>query len=75
MNITIYGLDPIARKKMTYELETDTWYDTFFIEGECENVVLNENVILKMWADELMIDFGGEKTFFYRDDFREIDIT
>ena len=74
MNITIYGLEPKCKERITYELETDMWYDTFFTEGECENVVLNENVIFKCRQDEAMIDFGGEKVFFYRDDFREINI-
>ncbi len=48
--------------------------NTLYEEGEMQNYILNENVIFKCWTDEVMLDFGGEKVFFYRDDFKEIMI-
>ena len=74
MQITIVGLDNLCKDRITYELETEMWYDTLYVEGEMQNVVLNENVIFKCWTDEIMLDYGGEKVFFYRDDFKEIMI-
>ena len=74
MNIVIEGIEPLCKKHITEELETEMWYTTLYIDGEMECVVLDENVILKVWEDEAMIDFGSRKTFFYRDDFKEIRI-
>jgi hypothetical protein len=72
MKITIIGLDNLCKDRISYELETDTWYDTLYVEGEMQNVILNENVILKCWTDEVMLDYVCEKVFFYRGDFKEI---
>lgn len=72
MKITIVGLDNLCKDRISYELETEMWYDTAYAEGEMQSYILNENTIFKCWTDEVMIDFGGEKVFFYRDDFKEI---
>ena len=74
MQITIVGLDNLCKDRISYELETEMWYDTLYEEGEMQCVILNENVIFKCWTEEVMIDYGGSKVFFYRDDFKEIMI-
>lgn len=75
--LRIYNLSNLAMHKITYELETERWYDTLWSDGtpDCVNVELNENVIFKFYGgEEFMIDLGGEKTFFYSDDFERIEI-
>ena len=74
MKIVIEGIEPLCKERITYELETEQWYDTLYVEGEMKSVILNENVIFKCWTDEVMLDYGGSKVFFYRDDFKEIRI-
>lgn len=74
----IYNLSNLAMHKISYELETERWYDTLWSDGtpDCVNVELNENVIFKSYGgEEFMLDLGGEKTFFYSDDFERIEIT
>ena len=74
--IRIINLSVTCLKRMTDEFESEMWYDTLW-SGELEdlvNIELNENAILKAWKDEVMIDFAGEKVFFYTDDFERIEI-
>lgn len=73
----IYNLSNLAMHKITYELESERWYDTLWSDGtpDCVNVQLGENVIFKSYGEEeFMLDLGGEKTFFYSDDFERIEI-
>jgi hypothetical protein len=74
----VYNLGKLALHKITDELETERWYDTLWSDGteDCVNVELNENVIFKAYgSEEYMIDLGGEKSFFYSDDFERIEIS
>ena len=75
--IRILNLSRLCLRKFTEELETERWYDTMWSDGtpDCVNVELNENVIFKSYGgEEFMLDLGGEKTFFYSDDFERIEI-
>ena len=73
----IYNLSNLAMHKISYELETERWYDTLWSDGtpDCVNVELNENVIFKSYGgEEFMLGLGKGKTFFYSDDFERIEI-
>ena len=74
--IKIFNLGKLAFSKMKDELESEQWYDTLYSDGtpDCVCIELNENVIFKTWGEEHMIDFAGEKTFFYSDDYERIEI-
>lgn len=74
--IKILNLNTACLNRITYEMESEMWYDSLWT-GDAEdlvNIELNENVILKAWSEEIMIDFAGEKVFFYKDDFERIQI-
>lgn len=75
--IRILNLSRLCLRKITEELETERWYDTMWSEGvdDCVCIELNENVIFKTWGEEFMIDLGGQKSFFYSDDFERIVIS
>lgn len=76
MNIIIKNLDKFSLKSIDEDLETTDWRQCK--EGsetpETVTVLLSIFCILKVYDDEIMLDFRGNKTFIHQDDFGEISI-
>ena len=75
--IRIYGLTQKLVDKATAWFEMDYWYNTLWADEMGQDIVsveLNENCVIKVWKDEVMIDFFGKKVNIAKNDFREIVI-
>lgn len=74
--ITIYGLTADKIYELSAWFESEYWFTTLFEDDmqAMQNVILDENVVLKAWKDEVMIQFFDKKFFIQKEDFREITI-
>lgn len=76
MNIIIKNLDKFSLKSIDEELETSKWCEE--VEGsetpETVTVKVSNFCIFKVYDDEILLDFAGNKCFIHQDDFGEITI-
>lgn len=76
MEIKIVDMEKFTAKCISEELETTKWVEDM-IETETPEtvtIILNENCIIKVYSDEVMIDYAGDKVFIHEDDFGRIEI-
>lgn len=74
MNIAIEHINELAMNKLIEECGFRVIDNAVQLEEGLFSINLNENVILKTFDEDVMIDLGGKKCFLGQDDFFTITI-
>ena len=74
MTRRILGLNKYAYNEIRDQLPRAIKSESIDIVGQMADITLSENVILKIYDTDLIIDLGARRISFEAQDFREIEI-